>query len=211
MMHIVLTKDNFNEAVKTTVAAARDGALMLFPTDTVYGLGGRAFSKQVMEKLRRVKPERGAKPTAVLIDNIIRMSQIAGDVPNRRIVALTETYWPGALTLIWKTSNAIPEEFQTPDHSLGYRIPNHPFLLEVLKQLETPMWATSANPPGHPAPCLYGEIKEQIINACDLVIEAHDLPTGKSSALVDVRGREPVVLRESSIKAEDIKQVWKSA
>jgi L-threonylcarbamoyladenylate synthase len=187
------------------------GDLILFPTDTVYGLGGLAFSRRVMEKLRKIKPERGAKPTAVLIDNIIRMSQCAGDVPSARIVALTETFWPGPLTLVWKTSKAIPEEFQTEDRSLGYRVPNHPFLLELLRELEAPMWATSANLPGQPAPRIYSEIKEEVLNAADLVIQSRSLLFGRASAIVDVRGREPLVIRESAIKEEDLRKIWKSA
>src|SRR5262245_56493787 len=97
------------------VEGARRGELMLFPTDTVYGLGGMAFSNSVMEKLQRVKPDRDQKPTSVLIDNIIRMSQCGGDVPSRKIVALAEEFWPGGLTLVWKMSKAIPAHFQTAD------------------------------------------------------------------------------------------------
>ncbi|MBU0509961.1 threonylcarbamoyl-AMP synthase [bacterium] len=211
MKHILLDEMDFEEAIRIALEAARQGALMLFPTDTVYGIGGQAFSRQVMEKLRRVKPEREAKPTAVLIDNIVRMSQCASDVPGRRIVALAEAYWPGPLTLVWKTSNAIPEEFQTADRSLGYRVPNHPFLLELLRRLETPLWATSANSPGQPPPKLFSEIKSHILEACDLVFETRILISGKSSTVVDVRGREPVVVRESGVHEEEIRRVWRTA
>src|SRR5512140_162356 len=111
MQLIDLDSTNISEAVGATAEAARRGDLILFPTDTVYGLGGIAFSQRVMDKLRKIKPERGAKPTAVLIDNMIRMSQCGGDVPGHRIVALAETFWPGPLTMVWKASNAIPVEF----------------------------------------------------------------------------------------------------
>ncbi|HEY3294221.1 MAG TPA: L-threonylcarbamoyladenylate synthase [bacterium] len=211
MQLIDLDSSNMSEAVAATAEAARRGDLILFPTDTVYGLGGMAFSKRVLEKLRRIKPERGGKPTAVLIDNIIRMSQCGGDVPGQRLVALAETFWPGPLTMVWKASNAIPAEFQTTDHSLGYRVPNHPFLLELLRELETPMWATSANLPGHPAPRIYSEIKEAVLNACDLVIQTKEFLTGKASTVVDVRGREPLIIRESGVKESDIRKIWKNA
>jgi len=211
MQLIDLDSTNMAEAVSATAEAARRGDLILFPTDTVYGLGGLAFSKRVMDKLRKVKPERAAKPTSVLIDNIIRMSQCGGDVPSQRIVALAETYWPGPLTLVWKASNAIPAEFQTPDKSLGYRVPNHPFLLELLRELESPIWATSANLPGQPAPRIYSEVKETVLNACDLVIQTKEFLSGRSSAVVDVRGREPVMIRESSLRESDIRKIWKSA
>lgn len=208
---VELTSANREEVARMTVDAVRRGDLVLFPTDTVYGLGGVAFSRRVMDKLRKVKPERSSKPTAVLIDNIIRMSQCGGDVPSRKIVALAEEFWPGPLTLVWKTSGAIPDEFQMPDHSLGYRVPNSPFLLDVLRDLETPLWATSANLPGQPAPRLFGEIKDAVREVCDLVIETHELFSGKASTVVDVRGREPVMIREASIREDDIRRVWKSA
>jgi L-threonylcarbamoyladenylate synthase len=208
---VELTSDNHAEVVRLTVEAIRRGDLVLFPTDTVYGLGGLAFSRRVMDKLRKVKPERSAKPTAVLIDNMIRMSQCGGDVPSRKIVALAEEFWPGPLTMVWKTSNAIPEEFQMPDRSLGYRVPNSPFLLDVLRELETPLWATSANLSGQPAPRIFSEVKDVVRNACDLVIDCRDLFSGRASTVVDVRGREPIMIREASLREDEIRRVWKSA
>jgi len=209
MTQIELTDESLREAVRTAVEAARRGDLLLFPTDTVYGLGGLAFSRRVLEKLRKVKPERAEKPTAVLIDGMIRMSQCAGDVPGPRMVALAEAFWPGPLTMIWKVSNAIPQEFHPPDHSLGYRVPDHPFLLEVLRELEGPLWATSANLPGQRPPKIFSEVRHEILDACDFAFHSAKLLTGKASTVVDVRGREPVVLREIAISEEEIKQVWK--
>jgi L-threonylcarbamoyladenylate synthase len=211
MPRIALTAENASEVARTMIQSVRNGDLILFPTDTVYGLGGLAFSRRVMEKLQQVKPERPGKPTAVLIDNIIRMSQCSGEVPSRRIVALAETFWPGSLTLVWHTSKAIPEEFQTPDHSLGFRVPKSRYLLEALEELETPIWATSANLPGQPPPRLFTEIRSTIIEACDLVIETHELLTGRASSIVDVRGKEPVIIREAGIREEQILKVWKGA
>ena len=211
MRQFVLDESNIAATVAEFVEAAQAGGLLLFPTDTVYGLGGKAFSRQVMEKLRFVKPEREVKPTAVLIDNIIRMSQCAGDVPNRRIVALTEKFWPGPLTLVWKVSQAVPQEFHTPDDSLGYRVPKSDFLLEVLRRLEAPLWATSANLPGHPPPKLFSEINPTLLAACDMIVQTRTLLSGKSSTVVDVRGREPIIIRESGIREEEIKRVWRSA
>lgn len=203
-----LTPETHNQCVQRMVEGARRGELILFPTDTVYGLGGVAFSNSVMEKLTLLKPDRPLKPTAVLIDNIIRMSQCGGDVPGRKVVALAEEFWPGGLTLVWKMSKAIPPNFQSADLSLGYRIPDHPFLLDVLRELEAPLWATSANLPGQPPPRIFSEIKERVIRACDLVIKTQVLPQGRASSVVDVRGREPRMIRKSSISEDEIKQIW---
>ncbi len=211
MQILELSAATHDECVGRMVDSARRGELILFPTDTVYGIGGLAFSQTVMDKLRRLKPDRSAKPTAVLIDNIIRMSQCAGDVPGRKIVNLAETFWPGPLTLVWKMSNAIPAQFQTADHSLGYRVPNHPFLLDVLRDLENPLWATSANLPGQQAPRIYSEVKPAVLEVCDLVIKTQSFPQGKASAVVDVRGREPVMIREAAIREDDIRRAWKSS
>jgi L-threonylcarbamoyladenylate synthase len=209
MKLIELTEDNFLECVELTVDAAKSCQLLLLPTDTVYGLGGLAFSRKVLDKMLRVKPDRDVKPTAILIDNIIRMSQIAGDVPSPKIVKLAETFWPGPLTMVWKTSGVIPEEFRTKDQSLGYRIPNSDFLIEVMRRLEQPLWATSANLPGQSAPRLFSEIRTEVIEACDFVVKTKKLLTGRASAIVDVRGREPTTLRESALRHEDILRIWK--
>jgi len=90
MALIELSDETLQECVERTIEAVEQGELILMPTDTVYGIGGQAFSRKVLDKLLKVKPDRTAKPTAILIDNIIRMSQIAGDVPSPRIVKLTE-------------------------------------------------------------------------------------------------------------------------
>jgi L-threonylcarbamoyladenylate synthase len=206
-----LTADSFVSVVADAVEAIRRGELILFPTDTVYGIGGLAFSRSVFEKLKRVKPEREAKPTAVLIDNIIRMSHCAGDVPSPRIVALAERFWPGPLTIVWKTSGAIPEEFQTPDRSLGYRVPKSDFLLQVLSALEAPLWATSANLPGQKPPGFWAEIKPEVVTACDFAIKTDTLLNGRASTVVDVRAQDPIVVRELAIKEGEIMKVWKHA
>jgi L-threonylcarbamoyladenylate synthase len=204
-----LNESNLEQCVERMCRGVLAGELMIFPTDTVYGLGGAAFSQTVLDKLLAIKPDRTAKPTAILIDNIIRMSRLAGDVPGPRIVALAETYWPGPLTMVWHVGQAIPEKYRGADKSLGYRIPNSEFLLRVMKETERPLWATSANMPGQPAPRLFAEIAPELIQKCDLVIKARALLTGKSSAVVDVRGREPVVVRENAIPAQDIHRIWK--
>jgi L-threonylcarbamoyladenylate synthase len=209
MTQIELTDDSLQECIEQTVDAAKSGQLLLLPTDTVYGIGGLAFSRKVLDKLRSIKPDRDVKPTAILIDNIIRMSQIAGDVPSPKIVKLAEAFWPGPLTIIWKTSNVIPEEFRTKDSSLGYRIPNSEFLIEVMRRLEQPLWATSANLPGQSAPRLFSELRSEVLNACDFVVKTKKLLTGRASTVVDVRGREPVLVRESTLRHEDILRIWK--
>jgi L-threonylcarbamoyladenylate synthase len=205
-----LHAENVEECVARMAQAVRDGELILFPTDTVYGIGGLAFSRRVLDRLQLIKPDRDVKPTAVLIDNIIRMSQIAGDIPSPKIVKLTEAFWPGPLTLIWKTSSVIPDEFQTKDRSLGYRVPHSEFLISIMKSTERALWATSANLPGQPAPRLFTEIDEKVMRECDLVIKTKKLLTGRASAVVDVRRKEPKMVRESALKLEDILRVWKA-
>ncbi len=207
----MLTDGNLDEVAEKLSRAVARGALVCFPTDTVYGIGGRAFSREVLEKLMTVKPDRSAKPTAVLIDSIIRMSQCAGDVPGPKIVALAERYWPGPLTMIWKVSNVIDKEYHGPDNSLGYRVPDSPLLLGLLRELELPLWATSANLPGMKAPGLFSEIHPEVLAACEITIQSAAMLRGRASTVVDVRGREPIVLRSGSVHESEILNVWSHA
>jgi L-threonylcarbamoyladenylate synthase len=191
--------------------AVLDSELIAFPTDTVYGLGGTAFSRKLLDKLLSVKPDRNSKPTAILMDSLIRLSQFGGDVPSPKIVKLAEMYWPGPLTMIWHVSSTIPAEFQGKDKTLGYRIPNSEFLIEVMRRTGRPLWATSANMPGKPAPRLFGELDPMVVDACDLVVKTKSLLLGKASSVVDVRGRHVEVLREGAVTAADIEKIWKKA
>ena len=111
--------------------------------------------------------------------------------------------------MVWKTSSVIPEAFQTPDRSLGYRVPKSDFLLQVLRALEVPLWATSANLPGQKPPGFFAEIKPAVIAACDIVEKTDALLNGRASTVVDVRDKEPLVVRELAIKESEIVSVWK--
>lgn len=206
---IELTESTYEECVERTCQSVLAGELIAFPTDTVYGLGGMAFSRKVLDRLMTVKPDRSSKPTAILIESMIRLSQFGGEVPGPKIVHLAETYWPGPLTLVWHVSKAVPEEFHGKDRSLGYRIPNYEFILEVMRRTARPLWATSANLAGKPPPRLFGELDPVVIEACDLVVKTKALLGGKASTVVDVRGKQPLVVREGAVMESDIEKIWK--
>ncbi|MBK6767211.1 MAG: threonylcarbamoyl-AMP synthase [bacterium] len=206
---IELNDSTFDHCVDRMCRAIADGELVAFPTDTVYGLGGAAFSRKVLDKLLTVKPDRNAKPTAILIDNLIRLSQFGGEVPSQKLVHLAETYWPGPLTLVWHVSTAVPAEYHGNDRSLGYRIPNAELILEVMRQTERPLWATSANLPAKPAPRLFAELDDKVMELCDLVVKTKALLSGRASTVVDVRGKTPHVLREGAVTENDIDLIWK--
>lgn len=204
-----LTEASYEDCVERMSQAVVAGELVAFPTDTVYGLGGMAFSRKVIDKLMAVKPDRNSKPTAILIDSLIRLSQFSGEIPSSKIVHLVNTYWPGPLTVVWHVSGSIPEEFHGKDKTLGYRIPNHEFILDVMRRTERPLWATSANMPGRPAPRLFSELDPMVIDSCDLVIKTRSLLGGKASSVVDVRGKQAIVVREGAIPESDIEKNWK--
>ncbi|MCB9357300.1 MAG: threonylcarbamoyl-AMP synthase [Calditrichaeota bacterium] len=209
MIQIELDDHSLGACAVRLEEAVLNSELAVFPTDTVFGLGGCAFSRKVLDKLMNIKPERSSKPTAVLIDSLIRLSQFGGDVPGPKIVHLAETYWPGPLTLVWRAASSIPAEFLSQDRTLGYRIPNSELLLKVIRKTERPLWATSANLPGRPAPRLFSEVDSSVCEASDLVIKTRTLLSGRASTVVDVRGKLPVVLREGAISEADILHVWK--
>lgn len=206
---IELTEETFEKCVERTCQGVLAGELIAFPTDTVYGLGGMAFSRKVLDKMMTVKPDRTSKPTAILIDSMIRLSQFGGEVPGQKVVHLAETYWPGPLTLVWHAATSIPEEFHGKDRTMGYRIPNYEFILEVMRLTDRPLWATSANLAGKPAPRLFSEIEGPVLHACDLVVKSKSLLMGKASTVLDVRGKLPQVLRQGAILESDIEKIWK--
>ena len=206
---IELTGESLETCVERLCAALLNGELAGFPTDTVYGLGGAAFSKKVLDKLMGLKPERGSKPTAVLIDSMIRLSQFGGTVPDPKVVRLAEAYWPGPLTMVWYIASSIPQEFHGQDRSLGYRMPNSELLTQAMRRSDRLLWATSANLPGRPAPRLFSELDPAVIEACDLVIKTKGLLSGRASTVVDVRGKHPLTLRVGAIPEQDIEQIWR--
>jgi L-threonylcarbamoyladenylate synthase len=180
----------------------KDG-IVSFPTDTVYGLGGCAFSERAVENIFKAKMRPPEKALSVLIGSAGDMESVAADIPESARI-LAEKFWPGALTIILRKKDVIPDSVTRGKDSVGLRVPAHPVALALLKKCG-PLACPSANISGNRAPQTCDEVLEDLDGRIDLAIDGGKTPLGLSSTIIDLTGDVPVILRKGSISAEQIR------
>ena len=184
-------------------AALRAGGIVLYPTDTLYGLGADAFSDGAVAKIFDIKDRRDDKPIHAIVSDLA-MAREYGDIPEAANV-LVETFG-GKVTLIVRK-----REFDTGIvrglTTFGFRIPDNDLCKAMLAAFGKPITATSANKSGAPTGRRIDAILAQLGEAAekiDLVIDAGELPERMPSSVVDLSGAQPRVLREGAISTVDI-------
>lgn len=177
------------------------GGLVAFPTETVYGLGADASSREAVERLYRVKGRPANHPVIVHFASAAQAFTWARDVPEaaRR---LTARFWPGPLTLILKRS-ALAQDFVTGGQdTVGLRVPAHPIAQDLLKEFKGGIAAPSANRFGQVSPTTAAHVREDLGKDVDLVLEGGPSEVGIESTIVDLSGGAAVLLRPGGISAE---------
>ena len=152
---------NVNEVILQTVAALREGKTLLYPTDTIWGIGCDARNSEAVERLYTIKDRDHSKSMIVLLENG-KWEAERGGRPTTYI--LPRSIWHDEMQL------EVADNIPAADGSLGIRIPNHPFCQEVIHQLGAPLVSTSANLSGHPSPKNYYEIEETLKQRVDFCV-----------------------------------------
>lgn len=181
---------------------------MAFPTDTVYGLGASIFNEKAVSRIFEVKQRPLKMALPVLISGITMLKNIVKDLPEYALL-LAEHFWPGALTMVLLKSDRVPGIVTAGDNTVAVRLPAHPVPLALIAALGIPIIGTSANLSGKPSPVTAVEVKEQLGDNVDLVIDGGTSPGGQESTIIDVTSDEPVVLREGPISLAAIQNIYK--
>ncbi len=182
--------------VVRAVSVLQKGGIIVFPTDTVWGIGAALDRPEAIKKLYEIKKRKAFKPTAVLVGSLTQAKKL-GEL-NSRAISLIKDFWPGGLTLIVKATSIVPLSIQGKNNTVGLRMPDHNLLLQLLNKLDFGLVATSANFAGMPAPTQKEVVDERLKSLADLVL------TGENSGLepstvVDLTSRPAKVLREGLV------------
>jgi L-threonylcarbamoyladenylate synthase len=177
------------------------GRLVVYPTDTVYGLGADAANPLAIERIYQVKGRSDEKAIIWLVDALgaVELTCKIDDRARR----LAEAFWPGALTLILQRRESAPGELST----LGVRVPRHEAALAIIRALGRPVATTSANRSGEPSARNAEEAARQIGAEVDLIISAGNSPVGQESTVLDLTTDPPRVLRAGALSTEAIESV----
>ena len=185
------------------------GSLIIYPTDTVYGLGGIIDSKEVLEKIYAVKEREMNYPLVALISQKEKVYEVANvSVTKKKVVnKLIEAFWPGALTIILKKKDIILKDMVSNGETIGVRMPNHEVALKIIESVGGILATTSANISGEPSPIKFSEVSKKIKSRVDLIVEDNSPLVGIESTIIDLSGRKIKILRNGAITSDEIEAI----
>ena len=193
------------KAIPTAKRVIRDHGIIVFPTDTIYGIAADVFSPIGINKIYQVKQRPKDKALPVLIGDLCQLESLIlpiGEKANR----ITKAYWPGPLTLVLLKGPNVPPEL-SPYPTIGIRMPDLRFTLQLLQETG-PLATTSANLSGSANPITVQDVIEQLDGQIDLILDGGPTPGSTASTVIDVTGPEIKILRQGSTKIEDLENLW---
>lgn len=192
---------NNPESLTRALQILQQGGLVAFATDTVYGLGARAFDPKAISRIYQVKERSRESPIPVLIACSAELPNVAMNLSStaRRLAA---HFWPGPVTLVVWRNPSLHDEISGL-LTVGVRVPDHPST-QALLEAAGPLAVTSANRSGRPNACTVEEVLEDLGGRIDLLIDDGRTPGGIPSTVVDCTQSTPKILRGGPINEEDI-------
>jgi len=195
-----------NSDITEAVTILRQGGLVAFPTETVYGLGADASNPAALRKIFTAKGRPMDHPLIVHLGNIEQLSAWARDI-SPQAMQLAHAFWPGPLTLILKKAPHILDLITGGQDTIGLRIPQHPIAQALLQAFGGGVAAPSANRFGRISPTTAEAVREELGESVDLVLEGGACAVGVESTIVDMSQDEPVILRPGMITQQQIVSV----
>ena len=191
------------ESIQVALQILREGGLVAFPTDTVYGVGALVFDGKAVESIYVAKQRPIEKAIPVLMADAADMEKVGMDIPE---VAhqLAARFFPGPLTCLIPKQPTLPESVSATE-TVGVRVPDHE-VARALLRAAGPMAVTSANISGQASPSTAQEVLAQLNGRIDLILDGGKTPGGVPSTLVDCTGKDLKILREGPISLAEIRQ-----
>lgn len=187
------------------VQILKQGGILLYPTDTLYGLGVDALNVDALRKLKELKGRNDNKAISIVVADMKMAGEYAEVTP--LALKLAEAFLPGKLTLVLSAKPNLPEELTAGTGTIGVRIPNHLLCLNLARELGRPFTATSANvsdkEPERSVPGILTQFGESAVSI-NRVIDAGELAESLPSTVVDARGELPYILREGAVASVEI-------
>lgn len=179
----------------------REGGLVAFPTETVYGLGGNALDEKASEKIYAAKGRPSDNPLIAHVSCIEEVEPLVSRIPEagRRLM---EAYWPGPLTLIFPKSKQVPYATTGGLETVAIRMPSDPVAQRLIALAGVPVAAPSANTSGRPSPTTAQHVWDDLAGRIDMIIDGGPVGIGLESTIIDVSGPVPTVLRPGAVTME---------
>ncbi len=197
------------EKIESIVNVLQEGKIIVYPTDTFYGLGADSFSEEGIRKIYALKQRDFSKPLSVVISDIDALPKIARDIPPL-FDSIAREFWPGPLTLIFKASSSVPKAIQGGSGTIGVRLPDHRWLRTLIKQSGFPLVATSANISGEREISSPQRVRSEFFGKVDLIVDGGKTKGGLPSTVLDISGDKPRLLRKGALPASAVEKYLSS-
>ncbi|MEE8353826.1 MAG: L-threonylcarbamoyladenylate synthase [Dehalococcoidales bacterium] len=192
--------------IEEAIRILKEGGIVAFPTDTVYGLAAAVTIPRAVERVYAAKQRPAGMALPLLVADDDGIAGLAATVPPTA-QRLIEVFLPGPLTIVLAASGAVPEAVTAAGSTVAVRIPAHPIPIALIRGTGGPITGTSANVSGLPSPLTAAEVRSQLGDGVDLIIDSGEPCPGAVSTIVDVSGATPVVLREGAISLARLREV----
>ena len=190
--------DPENEAINIAAEILRNGGLVVFPTETVYGLGANFANEKAVERVYTVKKRPKDKPLTVHISSIDTLKEMVADIPPIA-QKLINKFWPGPLTIILNSKDG---------RKVGFRMPSNRIALSLIKESGVPVVAPSANISGKRPPSSVEDVLEDLSDNIDMILDGGPTSLGIESTVIDATVFPCRVLREGAIGKSSLKDAW---
>ena len=201
-----MTHNVSKDDIARAVAVLKDGELVAFPTETVYGLGADASNVEAVRKVYAAKGRPADHPLIVHVADAVQLANWAGEIPPAAH-ALAKKYWPGPLTLVLKRNARVPDEVTGGQDTVALRVPGHPVAQQLLRAFGGGIAAPSANRFGRVSATTAEHVREEFGDAVACVLDGGAADVGIESTIVDCSGAVPTLLRPGWITPQQLEAV----
>ena len=198
----IFSKENIDEAAEIL----RQGGLVAFPTETVYGLGGNGLDPEAARKIYAAKGRPSDNPLILHVAKIEEVLPLVDSIPEKARL-LMESFWPGPLTLIMKKSPLVPLESTGGLQTVAIRCPDNALTLSLIEKAGIPIAGPSANLSGHPSPTEAAHVYHDLAGRIEGILDDGAVGIGVESTILDMSTDRPTLLRPGAITLEDLEEV----
>lgn len=203
-MKYINLKDNIDlEKLKKPAEMIKEGKIVIFPTETVYGIGTNGLKSDSIKKIYEIKKRDFNKPISLLVNSIEMIETVAEDISDLEY-ALINRFCPGPFTIILKKKKEVPDILTANGDTVGIRMPDSLIARTLIDYSGVPIATPSANISGKPSGTSVDNIMKDFKDSVDCIIDSGESKLGIASTIVKVENEKPIILREGSIKKDEI-------
>lgn len=184
----------------------KEGGIVIFPTETVYGIGTNGLNEKAVQQLYEVKQRPLNKPISLLVNSIDMIEEIAKDITDIEYELIKE-FFPGPLTIILKKKDIVPNILTANQDTVGIRMPANKIALKLVDYAGVPIATPSANISGRPSGTNIKDIMEDFDGKVDYFVDGGPSKIGRASTIVKIEKGIPKILRKGAISEEQIRQI----